>query len=126
MKNQSMPIIKFILPIVIACACNALANMFWKMHFSKNPLKIENMQSLISSIFSFKILVGVILYIVSMFLFFYLLSNYKLSVVVPLTSLTYIFNIIIAFSVFKETLIISQIVGIFVIITGIFLVSKVA
>lgn len=121
-----MSVIKFILPVVIACACNALANMFWKMQFLKTPFKFDSLQNFINTVFSYRILIGVMLYGISMFLFFYLLSNYKLSIIVPLTSLTYIFNLIIAVFVFKESLIMSQVLGILIIIIGIFLVSKVA
>jgi len=53
-----------------------------------------------------------------------MLSNFKLSAIIPITSLTYIFNIIAAVLIFKENINIMQATGTVVIIIGLLILSR--
>jgi len=95
-----MDFLKLLIPATAACLCNALANMLWKFRFNIHPLKIGRISDVLSMILDIKIITGIMLYVISMLLFFYMLSNFKLSIIIPVTCLTYIFNIIISYQVF--------------------------
>lgn len=116
--------IKLLIPAIIACTCNALANMFWKMRFDKVPLRFGSIQDIIGLITSPYIWTGVGCYGCSMLLFFYMLSNYKLSAIMPVTCMTYVFNIIIARLVFDESISKVQIIGTLIIILGLIVLSR--
>ena len=122
-----MPFIRLLIPATIACACNALANMLWKMQFDKNPITrnaFASFRNFTELFLTLNIIGGVFLYICSMLLFFYMLSNFKLSQVIPVTVLTYVFNIFIAVSVFHERLAPAQIIGTAIIICGLIVLSR--
>lgn len=116
--------LKLLIPAFIACLCNALANMLWKFRFDKVPLSFKSMQDIFGLMTSPYIWGGVACYGCSMLLFFYMLSNYKLSSIIPVTCMTYIFNIAIARIVFEENISKIQIVGTAVIICGLIVLSR--
>ena len=115
---------KLLLKVSFACLCNAGANTLWKMQFNKTPLSIKNISDAINTLFTLHIIGGIFLYIISMLIFFHLLSAYKLSEVVPLTCLTYIFSMFAAHFIFNEGLLRTQIVGTAIIVLGLFVFSR--
>lgn len=119
-----MFLLKLFIPAIISCSCNALANMFWKMRFDQVPLKFASVKDVIGLATSFHIWSGVGCYAISMVIFFYMLSNFKLSVVTPVTCMTHIFNVIIARVVFHEKITSIQIIGIAVVIIGLIILSR--
>ena len=116
--------LKLIIPAFFACMCNALANMFWKIRFDKTPLSFASLQDVLGLASSPHIWAGVGCYGCSMLLFFYMLSNYKLSAIMPVTCMTYIFNIIIARIIFDENINRMQIIGTIIIICGLIVLSR--
>ena len=108
-----------------ACLCNAVSNTLWKLSLGSHPFKYVGLTSLAALLVRPLILVGIFLYVVSMFVYFYLLSNYKLSVIVPLTSLTYVLNTISAYLIFREEVSLVQILGIVLLCAGIVLVFQI-
>lgn len=119
-----MAFIGLMVPAFFACTCNALANMFWKMRFDENSLSLSSVQEIIGLVRSWQIWAGVGCYGISMLLFFYMLSNYKLSSIMPVSCMTYIFNVIIAKAVFHESISKTQIIGIIIIVAGLIVLSK--
>lgn len=119
-----MGFLRLFIPAAIACTCNALANMFWKMRFDKIPLRIKSFQDVGGLLISPHIWAGVCCYGCSMLLFFYMLSNFKLSAIMPVTCMTYIFNILIARFVFGEAISRIQIMGTLIIICGLIVLSR--
>lgn len=116
-----MNIVKLVLPALMSSACNSIANALWKTQFSYKPFQAESFQLLIQSVFNWRVIGGVCCYGMSMLLFFYLLSHYKLSQVIPFLATTYVFNFIIAAFVFHETITWAQISGVVLIIGGVIL-----
>lgn len=119
-----MSFIGLIIPAFIACICNAMANMFWKMRFDKTPLSLTSVRDIAGLVCSWQIWAGIGCYGASMLLFFYMLSNYKLSSIMPVTCMTYIFNVVIAKAVFGENISRVQVMGIMIIITGLIVLSR--
>lgn len=118
-----MVYLKLLCPAFIACVCNAMANTFWKFEFNRNPIHIGGLADLFGLFFSWRILIGIGFYACSMLLFFYMLSNFKLSAIMPVTCMTYILNIAIAFLIFHESINIWQIAGTAIIIIGLLILS---
>ena len=120
-----MNFVKLFIPACAACSCNALANMFWKFRFNKIPLSLKSLDDFCSLLLSWQIWIGVGFYVFSMLLYFYMLSNFKLSVLMPVLCLTYIFNIVIAKLVFNESIGMTQLLGTAIIIMGLLVLSRV-
>jgi len=71
------------------------------------------------------LLSGLFLFAVSFFLWLFIISRLKLSIAYPIsTSLSFCFIILASWFIFKEQLLPIQILGIIIIIVGIFLVAK--
>lgn len=118
-----MEFLKVVFPMAMACLCNTVANTLFKIEFSSNPFNPTGIISIIKTFLSVKILIGVAFYGLSMLIFFYSLSRYKMSIVVTLTSLTYVFNFVVAFLIFKEKISINSILGGAVILMGLLIIS---
>lgn len=119
-----MNFLRLLIPATVACICNALANMFWKMRFDKTPLALKSFQDVCGLLISPHIWAGVCCYGCSMLLFFYMLSNFKLSAIMPVTCMTYIFNIVIARVVFGESISRIQVLGTAIVICGLITLSR--
>lgn len=119
-----MNFLRLLIPAAIACTCNALANMFWKMRFDKIPLVLKSFHDIVGLLISPHIWAGVCCYGCSMLLFFYMLSNFKLSAIMPVTCMTYVFNIVIARVVFGESISRIQILGTAIVICGLIILSR--
>lgn len=119
-----MILFKLFLLAMINSLCNTLANALWKYQFSRQALDVSSMGKLIKTCFQLNIFLGVFFYVVSMLTFFYLLSNYKISSVIPLLAMNYIFNLLAAYILFKDTISITQIVGMAIILLGIVIYSR--
>ena len=119
-----MSFVKLFIPACLACSCNAFANMFWKFRFDKVPLSLKSINDILGVLTSFYIWIGIGLYVGSMLLFFYMLSNFKLSAMMPVICMTYIFNIVIAKVVFKESIGAMQMLGTAIIIIGLLVLSR--
>ncbi|MBU0487212.1 MAG: EamA family transporter [Bacteroidetes bacterium] len=117
-------IIKVLIPVTIASLFNAAANTLWKIHFLKVPFRIKSFSEFWALAFNPYIIGGILFYVASMGLFFYMLSNFKLSLIIPLTALTYLFNIASAYFIFGEKMHLLQWVGLSVIILGIIILSQ--
>lgn len=119
-----MGFIKIIIPALCACMCNTIANYFWKVELAKKPFDISSLGKIISLFLSVNIIIGIFFYVASMMLFLYMLSHFKLSLIIPLTVFTYIFNILLAYLIFHEKVYMQNIIGILVIIVGIVILSQ--
>lgn len=103
---------------------NTLGNAAWRYQFSRQALDVSSISAIIRTCFQFYVFVGVFFYGLSMLIFFYLLSNYKMSSVVPLSAMNYIFNLLVAHLLLKEQISIVQIGGMLLIILGIIVYSR--
>ncbi len=115
---------RLLLPAFLACVCNSLANALWKLRFDKTPLSLRGVEDVIGLLRSPNIWGGMGFYGGSMLLFFYMLSNYKLSTIIPVTSMTYIINILVARFYFHESVGKIQILGTVIIILGLLILSR--
>lgn len=70
------------------------------------------------------IIAGLALYVVAVIVWLLVLSRTEVSIAYPLMSLGYILNAIAAYYIFGEDLSIIRIVGIFVIMAGVYLIAR--
>lgn len=96
---------------VVMCALGAFGSFFLK--------KASSFESIKGLLKDYCLYVGAVLYLLSAIINIYLLKKLDYVVVLPLTSMTYIFTILIARFFLKEQLTILKIVGIVFIITGV-------
>ena len=88
----------------------AVAGMFLKKASSKLEIK--------SLVFNYNLYLGAFLYFLSAIINIYVLKFLDYSKALPLTSITYVWGLIISFLVFKEKVGIKKFVGIFLITLG--------
>jgi len=67
---------------------------------------------------------GFVVYIIATGFFMYLLSKYDISLVIPISSVSFIFSLIAGALIFHEHISALRLVGVLVIITGIFMVLR--
>ena len=65
-----------------------------------------------------------ILYIVGMIIYMFMLKNYKLSVIYPLTSISYIFTMLLAMFLLGEAIPVVRWAGVFFVMLGVGLIAR--
>ncbi len=75
-------------------------------------------------IFSPFIITGIVIYVVSLSLWLLLLSRVPVSVAYPMSSMGFVFNAVGAYFIFGEHLSYPQVIGIFVIVLGVYLLAQ--
>ncbi|TLS52053.1 hypothetical protein FE782_11830 [Paenibacillus antri] len=110
---------KIVYLVLVSSLLSTVGNLLWKWQFSKHPLDLSSIASIAGTFMSWKVLLGGLGYFCSMVLFFYLLSNYKMSVIIPLQSITYLLNLAVAVALFKEKMSLGQAFGTAIIMIGI-------
>jgi len=117
-----MSIIIVILIMIFSSFIGAIGSMLLKKGAESFVIKL-NIKGIINILKNWKIIVGLALYILATVFFIYLLKTQKLSLLYPMTSLTYIFATILAITVLKERMNIYKIIGILAIVIGVVCVS---
>ena len=101
--------------------------VFWKIGISRAGGFYLTDQTWIANIFRIilnsYVLLGFFIYAIATVFFMYLLANYKVSFIIPLSSISYIFALIAGRLIFDEFISISNIVGVFIIIIGVAVIS---
>ncbi|WP_054692130.1 EamA family transporter [Syntrophomonas palmitatica] len=98
----------------------ATGQILWKM--GMNEREINNLFQLIQAFFSPLVLAGLVVYVLTTFLWLYILSRAQLSYVYPIQSLVFVF-VLLATMVLGERIPINRWLGVVVICMGVYLVS---
>lgn len=85
--------------------------------------KASGSNSIINLIKNVNIYLGGFLYLLSAFLNIYILKYLDYSVVLPLTSITYIWTLVISYKFLKEKITFKKIIGIILIIVGAIIIA---
>lgn len=94
----------------------------WKIAVA--PITAWNVNSFIRVAISPSFLAGGILYVAATGLWLVILSKLPLSIAYPVQSLSYVLGLIGAWFIFKESINMNQIIGILLIISGVFFIAK--
>lgn len=115
--------IKYIIALV-SISLGSYAQYFFKKGLTKFSLGELSLINLIKSIFSeWHIITGIMLYGISLLLWFYVLSQLPLSKAYPLVSLGYIISIFLGFYLLDEPLTTFKIIGVIFICIGVVFIS---
>jgi drug/metabolite transporter (DMT)-like permease len=113
------------LPIIIMVFCsmsNSIASLLMKLGAEKFMIKI-NFNSLMKIFTNWKLLLGIFIYMSSATLTIFVLKYERLSLIYPISSLTYVFIAILSGWLLKEYINKYKIIGVSLIIFGVVLVS---
>ena len=107
--------IKYYLLLIIMTLIGAIASFFLK--------KASKSEKILDLIKNYNLYLGGFLYLLSAVLNIYLLKYLDYSLVLPMTSITYIWTLIISYQFLKEKISLKKIVGVFIIITGVIILA---
>lgn len=126
LKNKTMIIA--ILLTIFTTILIAIAQVLWKIGLEKIGGFYLTEQTIFQNIirvgFSIYILSGLVLYALATVIFLYLLNQYPISLIVPLSSISFIFTMIAGIVIFKEQVNYINWIGAIVILIGVFLITK--
>lgn len=90
--------------------------ILWKKELGTiNGFNLANIKILLASPYIWG---GLFLYVIATFIWFYILSKGKLSVVYPLQSLAYVFGVIAAWLIFQEAIPMTRWIGVGFLVLG--------
>ena len=104
----------------------AIVGAFGSLLLKKGAARFHitfSIEGVIAILKNWHIMLGAVCYVFTMIVFIYLLKQQELSVLYPLTSLTYIFVTIFSVWILKERINMYKIIGISAIILGVILVT---
>ena len=111
-----------IILITISTFIGAIGSVFLKLGSERFRIRFSII-GVIDILKNWRIILGLFLYVTTTVFFIYCLKLGELSIVYPLTSLTYIFITILSAAILKEKINSYKLAGIFFIILGVILVT---
>jgi len=110
---------------VISITLSAISQYFFKVGVTAVSQKASGMGEIIKlGMMNFHLWTGFVLYGTSLLMWFYVLSHMELSRAFPLVSIAYVFTLLMGYFFFNEPLTAYKIIGVSLIIAGVFFVSK--
>ena len=110
---------------LISIILGAVAQYFLKMGVSAVSEKSKNISEIIKSgVTNWYLLSGLFCYGLSLLLWFYVLSKMELSKAYPLVSLGYVFTLILGYCFLNETITVSKVAGIVLIMVGVVFLAR--
>jgi uncharacterized membrane protein len=106
---------------IILVMCGTVVGAFGSMYLKKGAKEFNF--SIPKQLKNYPLITGVLLFVASSVFYFYGLSIERLSIIYPLTSLTYIWVAFISIRYLKEKMNAHKWIGIALIITGIFFLT---
>jgi len=117
-----------ILLTVLTTVLIALAQVLWKIGLDKIGgfylPESSIFENIVRVAFSVYIISGILLYVIATVIFLFLLNKYPISLIVPLSSISFIFTMIAGIVIFKEQVNYINWIGAIVILIGVFLITK--
>jgi multidrug transporter EmrE-like cation transporter len=114
--------------IILTAVLNSAAQLILKAGMEKIGTFNFTLNNLVpvglKIIFSPFVITGIIIYVLSLALWLLVLSRVPVNIAYPLSSLGYVFNAIGAYFIFSESLSSLQIMGILIIILGVYLLTQ--
>ncbi|GHU13234.1 hypothetical protein FACS189449_08310 [Alphaproteobacteria bacterium] len=103
---------------------NSLAQVILKKGVGLLNLRQSPIPLFVSTVTNIYILGGVSLFVLALFLWLYLLSQYDLSFLYPITSLGFVITAFSGWLFLSETISVSRAIGILLILVGVVFVAK--
>jgi drug/metabolite transporter (DMT)-like permease len=116
--------------IILSVICALLINggqVFWKLSINQGgglpPFQGSDFFTYLKFFITPYMIIGTILYLVANGFWIYLLGKYELSYIYPTLAVTYIFSTFFSYFVFNETIGFLRIIGIILIIAGVYVIN---
>lgn len=109
--------------LVASMALAVLGQLLMKKGVSTSMLE-PNLNSIIKTIFNPFLFSGLVSYAISAIFWLFVLQKFPLSIAYPTLSLTYIVIVILSFFLFQEPITTQKIIGVLVIIFGVFILFR--
>ena len=120
--------IRAILLVLLFSFLIVTGQVLWKLAIDKNGGLINsdstNIQNILNLLLSPYMLCGVVIYICATVFWMYLLGEYEYSFIYPMSSMTFVMSLFFASYVFDEEITLYKIIGVLVIMLGVFIVTK--
>jgi undecaprenyl phosphate-alpha-L-ara4N flippase subunit ArnE len=114
---------KLIITAIIQSAFLAVAQYFMKVGMDR-VIDYSMSWAFVRSFLNWQLGLSLLLYIVGMIIYMFMLKSYSLSVVYPLTSISYIFTTLLAMFLLGEAVPFVRWAGIFFVMLGVGLIAK--
>ena len=115
--------IKLIITAIIQSAFLAIAQYFMKVGMDR-VIDYSMSWAFVRSFMNWQLGLSLLLYIVAMVIYMFMLKSYSLSLVYPLTSISYIFTILLAMFLLGETVPVIRWVGVLFVMLGVGLIAR--
>ena len=114
---------KLIITAIVQSAFLALAQYFMKIGVDR-LVDFSMSWTFFKSLMNWQLGLSLLLYIIGMVIYLFMLKNYELSVVYPLTSISYIFTILLAMFLLGESVSVVRWVGVLLVMLGVGLIAR--
>ena len=115
--------IKLIITAIIQSAFLAIAQYFMKVGMDR-VIDYSMSWAFVRSFMNWQLGLSLLLYIIAMVIYMFMLKSYSLSLVYPLTSISYIFTILLAMFLLGETVPVIRWVGVLFVMLGVGLIAR--
>ena len=115
--------IKLIITAIIQSAFLAIAQYFMKVGMDR-VIDYSMSWAFFRSFMNWQLGLSLLLYVVAMVIYMFMLKSYSLSLVYPLTSISYIFTILLAMFLLGETVPVVRWVGVLFVMLGVGLIAR--
>ncbi len=112
-----------ILLVVLVSMIGAVASLFQKLGSAKLVLQKRRPWAFIRSLINPQVVIGLLLYVIATSLFVIALRFHNVSVLYPLTSLTYVWIAVLSILILKEQMNTYKWGGILLVLAGVVLIS---
>lgn len=114
---------KLIITAIIQSAFLAVAQFFMKVGMDK-VVDYSMSWAFFRSFLNWQLGLSLLLYIIAMVIYMFMLKSYSLSLVYPLTSISYIFTILLAMFLLGETVPVIRWMGVFFVMLGVGMIAR--
>jgi len=115
--------LKLIITAIIQSTFLAVAQYFMKIGMEK-VVEYSMSWAFFRSFLNWQLVLAAVLYIIGMVIYMFMLKNYELSVVYPLTSISYIFTMLLAMFFLGEAIPVIRWAGVFFVMLGVGMIAK--
>lgn len=112
----------YILLVLVNVVLLTTGQIFWKL--SVKNLETYSISSILGVLITPYFIFGALLYVFATIIWIFLLSKLPLSTLYPLQSLAYVLGLFAGYFFFKELISIQKVVGVSIILVGVFFVAK--
>ena len=114
---------KLIIEAIIQSAFLALAQYFMKMGMDR-VVDYSMSWTFFRSLMNWQLVLALFLYIIGMVIYMFMLKHYELSVIYPLTSISYVFTMLLAMFFLGEAIPVIRWAGVFFVMLGVGMIAR--